>query len=246
MPYFDTFDGSSLYYDDQGDGRPLVLLHGFAADTNLNFVRTGIFDALLDAGYRVIALDSRGHGLSAKPTDPAAYANDAMRLDVQALLDHLALDECIAVGYSMGGHTALRLAPHEPRLTALALLGIGETIGQIDGGPHTRDYLVKLLETDDPETIEHSSLREFRLMAGLDREPLVAFMKAPWVDTRARLDEVSVPVVIIVGEKDQNAVDPSNLAAQLNATLERVPGDHFTANARPELHQALLEFLAKQ
>jgi pimeloyl-ACP methyl ester carboxylesterase len=246
MATFDSFDGLSIYYDDQGDGRPVVLLHGFAADMNINYVRAGIFDALLDAGYRVIAFDARGHGLSSKPTDPAAYADDAMRRDVQALLDHLKIDECIVVGYSMGGHTALRLAPHEPRVTALALLGIGESVGRIDGGPDTREHLVEALEADDPDDIEHPALRRFRLMAGLDREPLVALMGAPWVDTRDRLDEIDLPVILIVGDDDENAGNPAPLAERLHATLVRVPGHHYNANARPELHQALLDFLAKQ
>src|SRR5207245_2750993 len=94
MPDFESFDGTSLFYDEQGDGRAVVLLHGFAADTNINFVRPGIFDRLLDLGYRVIALDARGHGLSGKPHDPEAYRDEAMANDVRALLDHLALDRC--------------------------------------------------------------------------------------------------------------------------------------------------------
>jgi pimeloyl-ACP methyl ester carboxylesterase len=81
-------------------------------------------------------------------------------------------------------------------------------------------------------------------MAGLDREPLLAYVKAPGTSDSARLDEIDVPVLLIVGEGDENAGDPAPLAEQLGATLVRVPGDHFTANARPELHHALLEFLA--
>ena len=72
MPTFASFDGTELFYDDQGDGRPVVLLHGFAADTNINFVRSGILDALVDEGYRTIALDHHGHGISAKPHEPEA------------------------------------------------------------------------------------------------------------------------------------------------------------------------------
>ena len=76
MASFESFDGLSLFYQDEGDGRTVVLLHGFAADTNVNYVRSGIFDLLLDEGYRVVTLDARGHGLSSKPTDSAAYADD--------------------------------------------------------------------------------------------------------------------------------------------------------------------------
>ena len=111
MPDFESFDGLRLSYLDDGDGRPVVLLHGFAADTNVNYVRSGILDLLLDEGYRVVTLDARGHGLSSKPTDPDAYADDAMKRDVVALFDHLGLENVLLVGYSMGAHLALRLAP---------------------------------------------------------------------------------------------------------------------------------------
>lgn len=246
MANFESFDGLSLYYDDQGDGRAVVLLHGFAADTNVNYVRSGILDLLLDEGYRVIALDARGHGLSSKPTDVAAYADDAMKRDVVALFDHLGLDDVLLVGYSMGAHLALRLAPDEPRVKALVLLGIGDSASGGDSGPERRDQLLAVLEADSPDDVDDVSLRQFRVMAGLDREPLLAYVQAPGTDEPVRLDAIDVPVLLIVGDDDENAGDPAGLAGRLGATLVRVPGDHFTANARPELHRALTEFLAAQ
>jgi pimeloyl-ACP methyl ester carboxylesterase len=246
MANFESFDGQSLYYDDQGDGRTVVLLHGFAADTNVNYVRSGILDLLLDEGYRVVALDARGHGLSAKPTDSAAYADDAMKRDVVALFDHLGLDDVLLVGYSMGAHLSLRLAPEEPRVKALVLLGIGGEASGGKDGPERRDQLLAVLEADSPDDVDDASLRQFRVMAGMDREPLLAYVKAPGSIGPSRLEDVKVPVLLIVGEDDENAGDPSGLAEQVGATLVRVPGDHFTANARPELHRALTTFLAEQ
>jgi pimeloyl-ACP methyl ester carboxylesterase len=246
MATFDSFDGLTLYYDDQGDGPTVVLLHGFAADTNVNYVRSGILDLLLDEGYRVVALDARGHGLSAKPTDPDAYADDAMKRDVVALFDHLGLDDVVLVGYSMGAHLSLRLAPDEPRVQALVLLGIGESAAGGESGPERRDALVAVLAADSPDDVDDASLRQFRVMAGLDREPLMAYMQAPQPEHDARLGDIKVPVLLVVGDDDENAGDPSGLAEQLGATLVRVPGDHFTANARPELHRALLGFVAEQ
>jgi pimeloyl-ACP methyl ester carboxylesterase len=246
MANFDSFDGLSLYYDDQGDGRTVVLLHGFAADTNVNYVRSGILDLLLDEGYRVIALDARGHGLSSKPTDSDAYADDAMKRDVVALFDHLGLDDVLLVGYSMGAHLSLRLVPDEPRVKAVVLLGIGGAAGGGTDGPDRRDQLLAVLEADSPDDVDDASLRQFRVMAGMDREPLLAYVKAPGSLEPARLDDVGVPVLLIVGDDDENAGDPSGLAEQVGATLVRVPGDHFNANARPELHRALTTFLADQ
>ncbi len=246
MPNFDSFDGLNLFYQDEGDGRTVVLLHGFAADTNVNYVRSGILDLLLDEGYRVVTLDARGHGLSSKPTEPEAYANDAMKRDVVALFDHLGLDDVVLVGYSMGAHLSLRLAPDEPRVKAVVLLGIGEH-GTGETGEGRRDALVAVLEAESPDDVDDASLRQFRVMAGLDREPLLAYVRAPGsLGPAPEGDGVDVPVLLVVGDDDENAGDPAPLAERLGATLVRVPGDHFTANARPELHRALTEFLGTQ
>jgi pimeloyl-ACP methyl ester carboxylesterase len=246
MPDFDSFDGLRLSYLDDGDGRTVVLLHGFAADTNVNYVRSGILDLLLDEGYRVVTLDARGHGLSSKPTESEAYANDAMKRDVVALFDHLGLDDVLLVGYSMGAHLALRLTPSEPRVKAVVLLGIGESGTGGEDGVDRRDALVAVLEADSPDDVDDASLRQFRVMAGLDREPLLAYVKSPGAVGPAPLDGVDVPVLLVVGDDDENAGDPAPLAARLDAQLVRVPGDHFSANSRPELHRALTEFLAAQ
>ena len=245
MPDFESFDGLRLSYLDDGDGRAVVLLHGFAADTNVNYVRSGILDLLLDEGYRVVTLDARGHGLSSKPTEPEAYADDAMKRDVVALFDHLGLDDVLLVGYSMGAHLALRLAPVEPRVKAVVLLGIGESGTGGEDGADRRDALVAVLEADSPDDVDDASLRQFRVMAGLDREPLLAYVRAPGSVGPAP-DGVDVPVLLVVGDDDENAGDPAPLAERLDATLVRVPGDHFTANSRPELHRALTTFLAEQ
>jgi pimeloyl-ACP methyl ester carboxylesterase len=245
MPDFESFDGLRLSYLDDGDGRAVVLLHGFAADTNVNYVRSGILDLLLDEGYRVVTLDARGHGLSSKPTEPEAYADDAMKRDVVALFDHLGLDDVLLVGYSMGAHLALRLAPVEPRVKAVVLLGIGESGTGGEDGADRRDALVAVLEADSPDDVDDASLRQFRVMAGLDREPLLAYVRAPG-SVGPTPDGVDVPVLLVVGDDDENAGDPAPLAERLDATLVRVPGDHFTANSRPELHRALTTFLAEQ
>src|SRR3954453_20344918 len=157
MASFESFDGLTLFYQDEGAGRPFVLLHGFAADTNVNYVRSGVLDLLLDEGYRVVTLDARGHGLSSKPMNPEAYGNDAMKRDVVALFDHLALDDVLLVGYSMGAHLSLRLAPEEPRVKALVLLGIGESGTGGEDGADRRDALVAVLEAESPDDVDDAS-----------------------------------------------------------------------------------------
>src|SRR5205807_10281801 len=92
---FESFDGLTLAYESYGSpgGVPVLLLHGFAADSEANWVRPHVVEALVDAGRRAITLDARGHGRSDKPHDPTAYADGAMVRDARALLDHLGVEE---------------------------------------------------------------------------------------------------------------------------------------------------------
>lgn len=94
--------GTTIRYLADGAGEPVILIHGYTSDTEKQFVRTGIFDALAKT-YRVYGMDARGHGKSGKPHDPAAYGAE-MGLDIVRLMDHLGLKTAHVVGYSMGAH----------------------------------------------------------------------------------------------------------------------------------------------
>ena len=211
-------------------------------------MRSGVFDLLLDEGYRVIALDSRGHGLSEKPHDPAAYGDDAMRRDVQALLDELGIERCMIVGYSMGAAVTLRVAMTDARPVAVALLGAGESMADKQGGTERRTSMAEAFRADDVEALP-ARVRAFREMADAiraDRVALGALLDAPWPDTATGLDEVAVPVIVICGVDDDEVGSPDVLAAQLPAAeVVLVPGDHFTANSTPQLHEALIAFLGR-
>ena len=150
------------------------------------------------------------------------------------------------VGYSMGAHLSLRLAPDEPRVKALVLLGIGESGTGGEDGPDRRDQLLAVLEADSPDDVDDASLRQFRVMAGLDREPLLAYVKAPGTNQPASLEAITVPVILIVGDDDENAATRPASPSSSGPRWCAYPGDHFTANSRPELHRSLLAFVAEQ
>ena len=106
MERFTTSDGIGIAYrtwNDAAAGPPVLLHHGFIADAHLNWGITGVIDALVADGRRVVAHDARGHGRSDTPHDPARYGEARMALDVAELADHLGLDAFDLVGYSMGG-----------------------------------------------------------------------------------------------------------------------------------------------
>ena len=97
-------DGLTLVYDDIGprEGRPVVLVHGFASNRNENWRRLGWYGAFERKRIRCVALDCRGHGESARPHDPAMYTRAKMAGDIIALLDHLGVERADLFGYSMG------------------------------------------------------------------------------------------------------------------------------------------------
>ena len=101
-------------------GEPIVLVHGFASSCRINWVNPRWVDTLTKAGRRVIALDNRGHGASAKLYDPEAYTTDLMAGDVAGLIDHLDLTRVDLMGYSMGARIASAVASRHPEPRAVA------------------------------------------------------------------------------------------------------------------------------
>ena len=85
-PLFKSFDGTQIHYDVIGQGRPVVLLHGFN-NTGEGWENTPVYKALVDAGFKVITLDLRGNGQSDKPHVLSAYQNDAEVRDVMGLME---------------------------------------------------------------------------------------------------------------------------------------------------------------
>jgi pimeloyl-ACP methyl ester carboxylesterase len=114
-----SINGMDMYYEDRGHGEPLVLLHGFFG-SHRDFAH--LFD-LDDLGrsYRLIVPDLRGHGRSKNPLPATTHRQGA--LDLIALLDHLGIERCKAVGISFGGNIMLHVATQEPdRVEAMALV----------------------------------------------------------------------------------------------------------------------------
>ena len=112
MPYA-TNQGVRIYYHVEGDGPPLVLLHGMTSNSAHMWGETGYIDAL-KPDHRLILIDARGHGASDKPHDRSAYTWPIPVQDVVAVLDHLAIDQAHVMGYSSGGGSASGW-PHTPR-----------------------------------------------------------------------------------------------------------------------------------
>jgi len=92
--------GVPIHYELDGEGPPIVLVHGFITSLEANWRQTGWIDFLVAQGHTVVGLDCRGHGLSGKPHDPSAYDGNQMADDVLAVMDAMGLDRAALMGYS--------------------------------------------------------------------------------------------------------------------------------------------------
>jgi pimeloyl-ACP methyl ester carboxylesterase len=125
-------EGVSISYEVAGQGRPLILLHGWSGDRSLWTVAGYVED--LSRDHLLIAVDLRGHGASDKPHEPAAYRTGAVTSDVLAVADAEGLDRFAIWGQSYGGDIAWRTADAVPERVAAIV-----TTGAWDPWPHTEE-----------------------------------------------------------------------------------------------------------
>ena len=206
-----------------------MLLHGFVGDINIDWVRSGILDRLLDEGYRVIAFDARGHGLSDKPHELAAYENDALTKDAAGAARPDRYRSVHARGLLDGrAHRVARRAP-STRASARSSRS-GSVSTSLQHNARGMNMVPDALLTDDPDSIEHDSIRHFREMADAihaDREALAALMAAERTEVPDLVDDVKVPVLIVTGSDDVTAGAPGPLADRFaNGKGVQTAGDH--------------------
>jgi pimeloyl-ACP methyl ester carboxylesterase len=242
-------NGIEIAFLDEGEGAPIVLVHGFASNTQVNWVYPGWMTTLTRAGRRVIALDNRGHGESSKLYEPAAYHSARMADDVRALLDHLRLERADVMGYSMGARiTAFFAFAHPERLNRAVLGGLGIRLVEGLGLPES---IADALETASVDDVRDPTGRTFRLFAESTKSDLGALAAcirgSRQILTRGQAARITAPVLVAVGTKDTVAGSAQELAALLPAgrALD-IPGrDHMLAVGDKVFKQGVLDFLAE-
>lgn len=248
MPSFSTPAGSFNYID-EGAGDAVVLVHGFASNIRFNWINPGWVDTLVKAGRRVIALDNRGHGLSAKFYTPEDYRLELMAADVLALLDHLGLDQADAIGYSMGSRILTEFAVgHSDRLRSVVLGGMG---GALLTGSIGAERIARALEAPSLKDIGDARARGFRAFAeqtGSDLKALAACMRSIRRTFAAEdLARIATSVLIAVGTRDSVAGSARDLAALIpGARVLDIPNrDHMLAVGDPVFKRGVIGFLSE-
>lgn len=256
--YFDA-NGVRIFYRVEGAGEPVVLIHGYGINADLNWRHPGVVRALRK-DYQVITFDVRGHGRSDKPHDPAQYGLESAR-DVCRLLDHLGVPKAHVVGYSMGGFITIKLVamcpdrllsavpcasgwerPEGEKLNLLASLT--ESLDRHEGyGP-----LIRALEPAPPPAWK-VMLTDFLMTSINDNAAMSAVMKG-FTDlavTEEELRNNRVPVLSIVGTRDPlgSGVQPMTEMMAHHEAAYIKGGDHLTTMFKRDFLQQLKLFLAK-
>ncbi|WP_298952430.1 alpha/beta fold hydrolase [uncultured Methylobacterium sp.] len=251
-----TFDSAGVpiaYLDAapaDGAGDPVLLIHGFASNHAVNWVNTGWVRTLTQAGYRVIALDNRGHGRSGKLYDPADYASDVMAEDALRLLDHLGIARADVMGYSMGARITAHLALLRPDRVRSALLGgLGIHLVEGRGLP---SGIPEAMEAPSSESIADPVARSFRIFAEQTRSDLRALAAcmrgSRQTLSRAEVAGIEMPVLVSVGTTDDVAGSGPALAALMpDARALDIPNrDHNLAVGDKVHKQGVVAFLASR
>ena len=248
-------DGIEIAYrieEPQGDSGvtqevPVLLIHGFGSNGMVNWVRPSWTKTLVDAGYKTICIDNRGHGDSEKLYNPALYSAPLMAKDAVQLLDHLGVEQAYVMGYSMGARITAFILDQDPlRVKAAIFSGMGINMVRGLGGSAP---VAAAFEADSIDDVTNDTARSFRAFAesiGGDLKALAACLRGPRLKvTEDMLAKINTPTLIAVGTKDGIAGDPDKLSALIpGSKVLPIPGrDHMKSVGDPVFKKGVLEFL---
>jgi len=249
MPSFHN-GAVEIAYLDEGEGDPILLVHGFASSKNVNWVYPTWVSELKKNGRRVIAFDNRGHGDSGKLYDAADYEIGIMAADIVALMDHLNIERADVMGYSLGSRMTAELARREPQRLRSAILG-GIGIGLIEGGG-PGENVAQALEAASLDDVTDPVGRTFRAFADQtrsDRRALAACLRGSRrLMTRQEAAAIRVPVLIAVGSSDEIAGSAQALGKIIpGAEVLDIPNrDHMRAVGDKVYKTGVLDFLSSR
>jgi pimeloyl-ACP methyl ester carboxylesterase len=253
-------NGVKIHYVTAGEGEPVVLIHGFAANAYVNWMMPGVFSKL-SKHYYVIALDNRGHGMSGKPHEVGKYGMEMVE-DVVRLLDHLKIQKAHIVGYSMGGFiTGALIATHPDRILSATMGGAGwsrpdddhsviEAVAKsLEAGTGIAPLMKALTPPGAPQpTEEQMKSRNQMVMLANDPLALAACIRGmlKLQVPREALVNNKVPVLAIVGDRDPLKKGVDNMDGVMsNLKIVIVKGgDHMSTIRSTLFQQSLDDFLA--
>ncbi len=244
-------DQAPVHTNSQFSGQlPILLVHGFSSSINDNWLDTHWIKFLVELGFRVIALDNRGHGRSEKFYSQSDYSLDIMTEDAIQLLDYLEIDKAHLIGYSMGSRVSSMLTMKYPQRVGRLIIG-GNGYGMIEGAGDwnlVRDGLL----ADSIDEISDLRARAFRRFAdrtGGDRKALAAcLMGVRQLFSKEQFEKINIPVLVAIGSDDDLAGSGQKLAdCMSDARFYSIPNrDHMRATADKTFKNEAATFLQSE
>ena len=242
--YWPASDGIELVYHELGAGQPVVLLHGLFSDANMNWIKFGHAARIAAEGCRVIMPDLRGHGLSGKPHGPEHYPVGILARDLRELIAHLALTDFDLGGFSLGARTTVEGIGEGLRPRRAILGGAG-----LEGLRHwerRKNFFLEAIELFDrvPRSDPHWLSIQFMKSQKIDRVSAALLLQSFADAFMDWLKAFTMPTLVVCGSEDDDNGSAEELAAMLpNATFQEIPGTHMSSVTKPELGEAIAQFL---
>jgi pimeloyl-ACP methyl ester carboxylesterase len=239
--------GVEIAYEIWGQGPPVLLIHGFASNRNVNWLGTGWVRVLTEAGHQVIAIDNRGHGDSEKLYDSDLYSASIMADDAFRLLEHLKIERADVMGYSMGARiSAFLTMAHPTHIRRAVFAGLASRMITGVGGS---EEIALAMEAESVAEVGDRGARGFRIFADStksDRRALAACIRSSRVKISAEaLAEIKVPVLVVAGDLDEVAGNVAELVCAIPGSTGLVlPGrNHMNAVGDKGYKDAVVAFL---
>lgn len=245
----DSFDGTEIVVHrivpSDGGARPVLLLHGLFSSADMNWIKYGHAAKLVEAGFECIMPDLRAHGESAKPHEASAYPHDVLVSDAAALVQALGLKDYDLVGFSLGARTAARavLSGLKPRRLVLAGMGLEGLAGWDQRAAFFIDAIDRHndIERGDPAYFAKNFMKTMQT----DRVAARHLLQSVGDTAPEALAAIGIPTAIICGAEDRDNGSPEKLAEAIpDAVHIEVPGTHMSSVVKPELGQAIADFLS--
>jgi len=243
--FWTASDGVQLAFHETGRGRPVILLHGLFSDANMNWIKFGHAARIAAEGFRVIMPDLRAHGLSGKPHGPEHYPKGILARDLRELVMHLDLSEFDLGGFSLGARTTVE-GVGEGLRPRRAILG-GAGLEGLRNWKRRKTFFLEAIELfekvqrGDPHWLSIQFMKSQKIDRIAAAQLLESFDDA-FMDW---LQAFTMPTLVVCGSEDDDNGSAEELANVLpNAAFREIPGTHMSSVTRPELGEAIAEFLA--
>ena len=244
--YWSASDGVELAFHEVGAGRPVILLHGLFSDANTNWIKFGHAARIVSEGFRVIMPDLRAHGLSGKPHGKEQYPRGILARDLRELVAMLQVAEFDLGGFSLGARTTVEAVGEGMRPRRAVLGGAG--LEGLRNWKRRKTFFLDAIEMFDkaPRGDPHWLAIQFMKSQKVDRVAAAELLDSFEDAFMNWLEAFTMPTLVVCGSEDDDNGSAEELANVLpNATFVEVPGTHMSSVTKPQLGEAIAEFLAK-